>query len=105
MDLYEKTREICEELSTGEKPLVAKMIRAKDHMQRLTCDFYIGINPKKWLRIFYTESPTFTLEEKNKGTIVLTSLSREYDEKIKEIAKKNEFGYNLDKPKPLTLWI
>ncbi len=93
-NLAKKTWEICEELSTPKKQLTARKIRGKSIMPEREIDIYFGMMPKKWYQ--FRNSPTFRLEEKE-GKIILTSFSKNYDNRIKEIAEKNGFGYNSGK--------
>jgi hypothetical protein len=98
IDLAKKTTEICNEISTTEKKIEPMILGRGSFFPPAKHDYYFGFKQKKRKFQLFREPPVFMLEEKT-GGVILTSLSREYDNKIAEIAKKNEFGYDFDETK------
>lgn len=93
MDLSQKTVEICKELSQDGKVL--------EPMSFNDGKTFAGFYPKKKFSLF-RQPPIFELEM-NYGKPTLTSFLREYDTKIEEIAKKEDFAYNFSDNRKFTL--
>ena len=95
MNLPEKTIEICKELSEKKSKVIEPKSITQKYLFSKKEKSYYGFKPKKRFQIF-NDYPIFKLESKF-GNNILTSFSREYDELLKEIANKNNFGYNAEK--------
>lgn len=90
MNLRDTTVKICEELSDKGVILEPTSVNLIGEVQ----DYY-GFKLKKGFHLF-RNFPIFKLSV-NYGKPTLTSLSREYDKKIEEIAKREDFAYTFEK--------
>jgi hypothetical protein len=102
MDLTQITIDICKELSKNEKVIEPTSSTIKSLFSNKSNTEYYGFIPKKKFELFH-KPPIFKLKESN-GRITLISLSREYDDKIEKIAKRDEFAYTFEEPDRLTFY-
>ena len=101
MGLSEKTVKICEELSQKGNVIEPMKFEAGGTFSpKIT--IYAGFMPKKRFGLLHNP-PIFWLYEQN-GKATLTSLSREYNKNIEEIAKREDFAYIFGKPHRFTFY-
>ncbi len=100
MDLAQITADVCKEIL--EKTNI-QLKSKKINDWGLSPTEYYGFKPKKRFQLFY-KNPIFKLNIKF-GRITLTSFYKKYDNVIKEIAEKNEFGHNFENPEILTIYL
>ena len=96
MNLREITIKICEELSDEKTTLDPMSIELSGGVEN-----YYGFKPKKKFHLF-RQPPVFQLTMQY-GKPTLISFVREYDKKIEEIAKKEDFAYNFSENRKFTL--
>ena len=101
MNLSEKTVEICNELSQkGDTIEPMKFDAGGVFSSKITV--YVGFIPKKRFSLF-RNPPIFRMFEQN-GKPIITSLSREYDKSIEDIAKREDFAYSFENPHGFTAY-
>jgi hypothetical protein len=101
MDLSEKTIEICRELSK-EGNILEPMEFDSGGIFSKKNTIYAGFYSKKRFSLFH-QKPIFQLIMQYEKPF-LTSFSREYDEEIENIAKKENFAYSFAEHPKNTLY-
>ena len=96
MDLSQKIVEVCEELSKLGIELEPVSVTSGYLFQKEKEIEHYGFIPKKKFQLFH-KNPIFKLNDRY-DKIILTSFSRDYDDLIEEIAKRNNFAYTFEEP-------